>query len=170
MKDKVEASRGTKSKAYKFVKSMLKDGYDGNDVNALVNAINEHIDNDLGGQVMMDLLVNPQDVNADKKERMQWFGPFGTTWYHVITLKWAEYCKDHELQATFRFGDEPVWKEWRKEQSNVSDSEFERLIKSCDNQILVFEWVADDLESRKAMTFLDNLYQAVKESKEDKKK
>ena len=158
------ASRATKSRAYQFIKSLLKDGADGTDIHNLVTAINENISEDIGGNILMDLLKNPKDKNAEITHNMHWFGPFSVKYFHHITSRWAEYCDDTELRGTFRFGKMKEWKEWKSAGNiDITNENLKELSESSRNQICVFEWWSDAATSTDVRVFLVEIYDEVEE-------
>jgi len=166
----MKISRKTKSTAYKFIKSLMKDGASGEDVHKLVSAISDNISEKIGGQILMDLLTNPSDKNADLKHHTHWFGPFTTSWYNCITTAWAAYCDDTDLRGTFRFGDIDIWKEWRRNgNSKMTNEELKIAAAKCNDCICVFGWWADDATSQDVKKFLSELYLNVQESMTKKK-
>jgi hypothetical protein len=166
---KLKASRETKSKAYKFIKSLLNDGADGTDVHNLVSAINDNINEEIGGNILMDLLINPADENADEKDHNYWFGPFGITYFCWITNDWSDFCKQIELKGTFRFGGMKEWEKFNKAgKHNMSAADLKRANNKSDRQLCVFEWTADAVTSKVVTTFLANLYKTLDEHQSKK--
>jgi hypothetical protein len=165
----LKLTKETKSKAYQFMKALLKDGADGEQINQLVNDIGEHLDKDIAGEILLDLLRNPNDVHADVKFRTTWFGPFPATWFHTCAENWADFCNEHEIRGYMRFGGIDDWKSWRESLGeNVSDTDLQRLANKSDPQLMVFEWWADDLITREARDKINRMYNQIKD-KEDKR-
>lgn len=163
--DELVISRKTKSKAYGFVKSLMKDGATGEDVHKLVDAISQNISPEIGGQILMDLLVNPADENADVKFHSYWMGPFDSSWYHCVTEHWADFCEDNEIRGAFRFGREEDWTQWNKaRKDSLPKKDLDELAMKCNNQLCVMEWWADDLTSKRVDGFLSHLYTSLQES------
>lgn len=165
---KLKASRKTKSKAYEFIKSLMKDGADGNDIHNLVTAISENISSDIAGTILLDLLRNPEDVNADISGHTHWFGPITVSWYAAIIKEWAEYCRDTELRGTFRFGDLNDWEQWNKRQNKHTADEIKKFSQQHSESIMIFEWWADDVTTIEVNKFVNELYDRVKLSLKEK--
>ncbi len=162
----MELSNNTRAKAYLFVKSLLSDGADGQDVHKLVGAISENINEEVGGSILMDLLKNPEEASDEKKKHTHWMGPFHFTWFNVITEAWADYCEDHEIRGTFRFGGDDEWDQWRKQRISAGErvpdgEEWRRKKNNARDQIIVYEYWADPIEANDIMDWCDRFYEGL---------
>lgn len=163
----MNVSNETKSKAYQFMKALLKDGADGEQINTLVNDIGEHLDKDIAGQILLDLLQNPEDVHADVKHHSHWFGPVNFSWYYAVAKAWTEFCDAHEIRGHMTFGDLKHWEKWRKVGNyNINDAELKELNDNSRRMILVFNWWSDDIVNKEAMKTIDTLYKATEKNNE----
>jgi hypothetical protein len=167
----LEISKETKSKAYSFIKSLLQDGADGEQINALVNDMGEHLNKDIAGQILMDLLRNPEDADAEVKVRNHWFGPINQVFYKWIVNDWAEYCKENNMRGTFEFGNIEVWKRWRKAggYDDISDYKLKEMATNSADMIMVFHWWADALQHSETTKWINELYEKIEE-RDDKRK
>jgi hypothetical protein len=165
-------SRGTKSKAYNFIKSLLADGADGTDVHNLVTAISDNISADIGGTILIDLIKNADDVHAEVTHHSTWFGPVKFNYFYWIVGDWADYCANTDLRGSFRFGSMADWKKWNKQLDKpLSTAELEKVSQGAAEQLCVFEWWSDALMAKDATDAIDRLYKNVTASiKEEKKK
>jgi hypothetical protein len=160
----MKPSRATRSAAYKFAKCLLADGAEGTDVHNLISAINDNISEEVGGSILMDLLRNPEDHNADLVHHTTWFGPFGVEYFYWIAEDWAKYCNDNELRGYFRFGTKAHWDEWNKTGSHgYSKEKLDDMSAKAVEQLCVFDWHANEMEAREAKVFLNELYEKISE-------
>lgn len=164
----LKVSKETKSKAYQFMKCLLKDGADGTQINELVTEMGNKLGQDVSGQILMDLLINPEDVHADVKHHSHWFGPVGANWYAAVADHWANFCDENDIRGHITFGNLDYWKKWAKtgNYEDISEKELKEMSEQCQNMIIVFKWWADDLVSRDALETIDYLYNATNKDKD----
>jgi len=162
MKDSIEISRKTKSTAYRFIKSLMNDGVEGDAIHNLVTAISDNVNPEVGGTILTDLIRNSKDENGDLKYEQHWFGPIGVEYYHWILKSWADFCKDIELRGTIKLGDLDDWKKWNLQNGNkFSKEEVEKKSKKGSPQLCIFEWYADSVTTVDARKHLNDLYDRV---------
>lgn len=160
----LKISKETRSKAYGFVKSLLKDGADGEQINALVNDMGEHIDKDIAGQILLDLLMNPEDVHVEARKRSTWFGPVKQTWFSAVAKSWYQFCEDEGIVGEFHFGNDKQYDEWRKQLGgSISDREFETLKDSAVNCVLSFHYTCDNLQAQEVANWLEHVHKQIEE-------
>ena len=159
----LQISNSTKSKAYKFVKSLINDGADGADIHNMVAAISDNVSPAIGGTILMDLISNVDDENADVKHATYWFGPVRMAYFNWITEDWAEYCAETELRGTFHYGRDAEWEEWNQQNANLhSEKELKEFEQSATNQLCVFDFWADAVTNAEAEKYLRNLHATIK--------
>ena len=167
----MKVSRETRSKAYAFVKSMLNDGADGEDVHNLVKAISEHVNADVAGTILMDLIANRDEEIVQEKDHNMWFGPVNVRYYHVIIREWNEYCKENDINGRFQFGELDIWKEWNHQgKHGLSSVEVKDLSKKSHDSIMVFDWKSDQIVANEVREFISDLHDRLKETVKEESK
>ena len=162
----MELSDETKSKAYSFMKALLQDGADGEQINQLVNDMGEYLGKDIAGGILMDLLRNPEDVHADVKHQLTWFGPVDSKYYSAIAKAWTDWCVERDIRGHMRFGSDKEWDSWAAKTPGTKKNDLETLKKRVSPNLIVCEWWSDDLVTREANDFITFIYEQTKDEKE----
>jgi len=172
MKDSIKISRKTKSAAYRFIKSLMKDGVEGEYIHNLVAAISDNVNSEVGGEILADLIRNAKDENAEVERTSYWFGPIGSSWYAAITDRWADICEDNEIRGSIRIGGLKAWKDWNKQgNKNYTDKELKERVNRVSPQIIRFNWTSDAIVTNEIRNRLTRIHDQIKKfiDKEDKK-
>ena len=167
----IKISRKTKSSAYRFIKSLMNDGVEGEDIHNLVSAISENVSAEIGGEILMDMMKNVNDENADERDETHWFGPVSHSYYAAIADGWADMCEDAEVRGHLRIGGLAAWKAWEKQSNKgLTEEELEKRADLITPQIICFSWTSDAIVSNEIHNRLNGMHDQIKKAMEDKEK
>ena len=167
----MKISRKTKSSAYRFIKSLMKDGAEGEDIHNLVSAISDNVSAEIGGEILSDLIRNSKDENADTVEGNYWFGPIDSSFYGAVADAWADHVEDTEIRGTLRIGGIKAWKKWNVQGGyGFSDEELETRQDKIQPQMIVFHWHSDAIVRNETNQFLSDLHDNLTKAIEEKNK
>ncbi len=170
MKDDIKISRKTKSSAYRFIKSLMNDGAEGDDIHNLVSAISDNVSAEIGGEILSDLIRNAKDENAEEHEDDHWFGPVSHSYYAAIADAWANMCEDAEIRGHIRIGGIDAWKSWNKQGGQgYDDDKLKERASTITPQIICFNWTADAIVSNEIHKKLNGIHDQIKAALEKEK-
>ena len=149
----------------------MNDGVEGEDIHNLVSAISENVSAEIGGEILMDMMKNVNDENADERDGTHWFGPVSHSYYAAIADGWADMCEDAEIRGNMRIGGLNAWKDWEKQSNTgLTEEELEKRADLITPQIVCFSWTADAIVSNEIHKRLNGIHNQIKKALEDKEK
>lgn len=172
MKDsenKFKISGKTKSRAYQFIKSLMSDDIDPTKIHNLMDAIREHVDKDVAGNILFDLLKNSKDHDGDKHFYSTWFGPVEFVYNNHVFKILTNYLEEEDMRGWARFGDDHDWDEWNKTTNKpLSRPELESVKNNGYNQLIYFKYYADNAQRRKTKKFVEDLFKRIQNTQKKK--
>lgn len=167
MKDsenKFKISRKTRSRAYQFIKSLMNDDIAPDKIHNLMDAIREHVDKDVAGDILFDLLKNPKDPQGDINHYTTWFGPVDIKYHNHVFEILTEYLETEDMRGWARFGNEVDWDEWNSTVKNsLNELALIRAKNNCQKQLIYFEYWGDCIQNQKTKKFVANLFKKVQD-------
>ena len=166
MDKKLLISRQTKSRAYQFIKSLMND-VGGDKIHNLIDAIRENVNEDVAGEILFDLLKNPDDPHANIVKKTSWIGPIHYTALSSILNGWAYFLDQEEIRGYAHLENEgwDLWNESLSSAEKLNKKELDNRKNKAAYYIVTFVFWVDAAAKQRADTKINRLlkwYQSLK--------